>query len=328
MLLAVLTVLAACADPAPAPSVRGVTILPSAERADPGGPLAIDFETDRCEGCPHCDVDPAGLGELVSLSPAPPDGLRVRLDPVGCRAVITAPGALEPDTSYTLRLAAGLRNLDGAASGTPFEQPVRTGPVFLDPAPAPRFLGTWPADGDERLGTVAPVWFLFDREVTLGGTRVLGGGEVRLSVEASRHALVIEPAAAWSAGAIELRVEGVRSGASAPIEAAASVRLTRPASSDRAVPTFAGVAAIEAVEGAFRVSWLPASDDVSAPERLRYFVYVASADGRFDMLVPDFVTAPGETSLELVAASGSGVIVRAQDEAGNVDANERVRRVP
>jgi hypothetical protein len=114
---------------------------------------------------------------------------------------------------------------------------------------------------------------------------------------------------------------------------------------DRTPPTFNGISGIEAVgEGSARVSWAPATDNVTAPGAMGYRVYRAATKGgqdftrkrRCDTFLPDastvtqaeapcFVTAPsGATSAVVRDALPSQdfyYVARAVDGAGNEDSN-------
>jgi hypothetical protein len=109
---------------------------------------------------------------------------------------------------------------------------------------------------------------------------------------------------------------------------AVALAVTRPGGSDERAPVFAGAAALEAVDGGVRVRWEAASDDESGPEAIRYFVHVGAGGEGPDLRLPSFVTEAGAGELVLGGAGPWRVVVRAQDEAGNVDGNAVVREGP
>ncbi len=95
---------------------------------------------------------------------------------------------------------------------------------------------------------------------------------------------------------------------------------------DTTAPTFAGVKqAAPAGAGAVSVRWDAAEDDLTPPEAIVYYVYVASPAGTFDFALPATVTRPGATSATMKGLyDGQQLyrfVVRARDAAENVDAN-------
>ena len=94
---------------------------------------------------------------------------------------------------------------------------------------------------------------------------------------------------------------------------------------DTAAPTFAGVTSVEGVAtDQIKVSWAPASDDVSPPDQLNYRVYVATRPGGEDFAHPA-ATAAGVSTVNVSGLSPAVtyfVVVRAADQAGNEDTNQ------
>ncbi len=90
-------------------------------------------------------------------------------------------------------------------------------------------------------------------------------------------------------------------------------------------PDFAGVDAVApATETALLVAWQPASDDTSAPEDIRYNIYVANEDGMQNFGAPQAEAPPGATSLILTNLTPNVeqfVVVRAVDADGNEEEN-------
>ena len=98
---------------------------------------------------------------------------------------------------------------------------------------------------------------------------------------------------------------------------------------DTTAPTFAGVTGATALGGdSIDVSWSAGSDDRSAPAALEYLVYAARTAGGQDFAAAPAASIRGQTRA-LVTGLQSGTeyffVVRARDEAGNVDQN-RVER--
>jgi hypothetical protein len=99
---------------------------------------------------------------------------------------------------------------------------------------------------------------------------------------------------------------------------------------DQVPPTFAGLGSAQVVgQGQALLTWEAGSDDRTAPENLRYRLYLPS----FAVLgAPQGDTPPGATQLMLNVQPGVAYyfLVRAVDEAGNEDSNLKVitLRVP
>ncbi len=97
---------------------------------------------------------------------------------------------------------------------------------------------------------------------------------------------------------------------------------------DTTPPGFAGALGAEALgDTSVRVTWAEGSDDVSAPGALTYLVFRGDSAATVDLSTPVLVTAAGVTSADvtgLPAGAATAFVVRARDEAGNVDANQVV----
>lgn len=93
---------------------------------------------------------------------------------------------------------------------------------------------------------------------------------------------------------------------------------------DEQPPVFAGAASATPLASAIRIDWEPADDDTSPASAITYLVYQAERSGGQDLTEPTAVTAPGATSFTagaLPASTELFYVVRARDEAGNIDAN-------
>jgi len=103
------------------------------------------------------------------------------------------------------------------------------------------------------------------------------------------------------------------------------VSATTPAGVDATPPVFAGAAsAVTKSPGSVEVAWSAATDDVSASANIRYLVYASATSGGEDFQSPDVATLPGATSALVTDVGGDTLyhfVVRAVDQAGNVDAN-------
>ena len=100
---------------------------------------------------------------------------------------------------------------------------------------------------------------------------------------------------------------------------------TTPSAIDSTPPTFGGAtSAITKSPGSVALSWAPASDDVSQASAISYLVYASTTSGGEDFKSPDLVTVAGATSATPSDLGGDTLyyfVVRAKDQAGNVDAN-------
>ena len=90
-------------------------------------------------------------------------------------------------------------------------------------------------------------------------------------------------------------------------------------------PTFAGAAsATPAGTSAITLTWVAATDDVSAQGAIVYAVYRALNPGGQSFVTPTYTTAAGVVSFDATGLSPDTTyyfVVRARDEAGNADGN-------
>lgn len=94
---------------------------------------------------------------------------------------------------------------------------------------------------------------------------------------------------------------------------------------DKTAPRFSGLtAATTTGTTTVDLAWGAASDDRSAAGQITYQVYVATASLRQNFTAPSFQTPAGATSFQVTGldlATKYFFVVRARDEAGNVDTN-------
>src|SRR5438270_5153324 len=101
---------------------------------------------------------------------------------------------------------------------------------------------------------------------------------------------------------------------------------------DHTPPTYAGLkSATTCVPGptgggttGYTLTWDAATDDVSPSSTIVYLVYQANAPGSEDFSTPTYTTPAGVTSFAtppVPADKPVYFVVRAQDQAGNVDRN-------
>lgn len=97
---------------------------------------------------------------------------------------------------------------------------------------------------------------------------------------------------------------------------------------DTTAPLFTGLAAATAASTSqVNLTWLPASDDRTAPSAIVYQVFRGTSPGS-TFSSPAYTTSPGATSFSvtgLVAGTTYAFAVRAKDLAGNLDGNTVVK---
>lgn len=94
--------------------------------------------------------------------------------------------------------------------------------------------------------------------------------------------------------------------------------------SDTTPPTFAGAAHATAGTKSVQLSWSAATDNATSQSQLVYLIYQSSTPGAENLATPSYTTPAGATTFtvsQLADATPYYFIVRAQDQAGNVDAN-------
>ncbi len=311
----------AASAPSPAPTVRLVA-RPGATDASLYSPVAAQLQF-AAGGCP---VDLGTIAGSLTLDPAPPTATRMLLEPKSCSLALVVPAGLALSTSYRALWAGTVRALDGTAIAVAPPLPFKTSAAPPNGS-APVLLGSWPPEGDARLGGAQPVRLFFDEPLAAQLFLDAPSTGASAEVEPSTLAVVVTPRGQWSPGVVRISLSGVAGRDGAAMPAPATVQLSRPSSPDQTPPVFAGAAAVTPRDssGAVQLSWLPATDDTSAPSAIRYFVYVAAAGATLDWTVPAVVTAPGATRATLALPAGGLLVgVRAEDEAGNVDGNGKV----
>ncbi len=89
-------------------------------------------------------------------------------------------------------------------------------------------------------------------------------------------------------------------------------------------PLVLGISDLVAGDGMIRVGWRPADNGVTAPEFIRYRVYLANGPGDQDFATPNVTTVPGVTFTEITGLPNGipvFVVVRSVDPAGTEDQN-------
>lgn len=133
----------------------------------------------------------------------------------------------------------------------------------------------------------------------------------------------------WSRGlrtiGVLLVVCGADSGCTSGGDNASDMGAADLAVGDKTAPRFSGLASATATgTTTVDLQWGAASDDRSAAAQLTYQVFVATASLRQNFATPSFQTAAGATAFQVTGldlATKYFFVVRARDEAGNVDTN-------
>lgn len=105
----------------------------------------------------------------------------------------------------------------------------------------------------------------------------------------------------------------------------AEVKATTPATSDMQAPTFSGLASASASGTSVNLAWTAATDNVSAASSIVYLVYQSPTAGGENYASPTYTTVAGSTSYAITNLTPGNpyyFVVRAQDQAGNIDTNK------
>jgi len=103
---------------------------------------------------------------------------------------------------------------------------------------------------------------------------------------------------------------------------------------DGTPPAFGGLSSAVALSpNSIQLSWSPATDNASLSGSIVYLIYKAASSGGQNFSSPDFTTSAGATSYTVAGLGPSTTyffVVRARDEAGNIDQNivEKSARTP
>ncbi|MBL8714998.1 MAG: fibronectin type III domain-containing protein [Myxococcales bacterium] len=105
-----------------------------------------------------------------------------------------------------------------------------------------------------------------------------------------------------------------------------SIERSATSLADTTPPTIGGAPTVKALgPTSLQVTWPPASDDVTDPKKLVYRVFMSTSTGGQDFSAPIGTVIAGDTSYTvsgLDPAKTYYFVVRAVDEAGNVDSNK------
>lgn len=97
-----------------------------------------------------------------------------------------------------------------------------------------------------------------------------------------------------------------------------------PPVKDTTAPKFAGLATATANGPKANLTWTAATDDITPAAQIVYLLYVAEKSGGQNFAMPNATTQAGATNVDVTGLKASTeyfIVVRAQDEAGNIDTN-------
>jgi hypothetical protein len=118
---------------------------------------------------------------------------------------------------------------------------------------------------------------------------------------------------------------GTTSGAGTTPGGTGGTSTTPTSQADSTPPKLGGIAGISTKGAGAAISfviltWKPATDDRTPRDKIVYDVYTASRPGAENFSHPSTTTAPGATFYRAICNAKYSV-VRARDQAGNVDSN-------
>ncbi len=104
-----------------------------------------------------------------------------------------------------------------------------------------------------------------------------------------------------------------------------TVTVTMVYMGDQTPPTFDGAQTAKVVSSTdIDLTWTAATDDVTASANIIYMIYISTTPVGENFLTPNYTTAAGATTYTVTGLNPTTTyyfVVRAKDEAGNVDTN-------
>jgi hypothetical protein len=251
----------------------------------------------------------------------------------------TAPGAtsfvadgLAPATTYHFVVRA--RDAAGNRDANVVERMAATAADTT----APTFAGADAAAPNVQSGRLNVSWQAATDNVTPANQVVYLAW---VSTNSGLFAFGAPPAATSAPGALTMTISGLAASTTYFVVVRArdvagnvdqnTMEVSATTIADTTAPTFGGLAtAVMKTPTSVRLTWVAASDDVTAAEELVYQVYVATSAGGENFGTPTLTTMPGETTAVVTGLNPLGTyffVVRARDASANVEQNVVERSV-
>lgn len=232
---------------------------------------------------------------------------------------------LTPNRDYTVTITTAARS----AYGIPLAQDHVW--IFTTVPPVPAVIATSPGAGETGVALNAVVTAAFSEPMdpaTIGAsTFLLSGTTGSTTYDVASKIAIYTPSAPLASGATYTATitTGARSSMNVPLAQDHVWSFTTGTVADTTAPSFGGLSLVTSLSlTTMELSWSPAVDDVTPASSIVFLVYQATASGGEDFLHPTYQTAPGATSYQvtgLTAGTTYFFVVRARDEAGNIDSN-------
>ncbi len=264
--------------------------------------------------------------------------------------ISTIPVAGLPDVTITIEVPNGLartflvEGLDatgsvvysGQATTDLSGEPV-TLAIIMSAISAPTVLSTNPAAGATGIPITAVVSAVFSKAIdptTVSASTFLlkdgSGTAVSGSVVASGITATFTPSASLAYGTVYAATltTGFKDQGGLALASDVTWTFTTAASAsvaDTLAPVFGGLHFTSVFSiSSTTLSWTAATDNVSAPANITYLIYQSTTPGGENFASPTYTTTAGAASYTVAGLTPGTVyyfVVRARDEAGNIDSN-------
>lgn len=253
---------------------------------------------------------------------APVDGA---VSAAGATATFTLSADLLPNTDYTVMITTAARSAYGIPLGRSVVWLFTTQPTI------PFVVATSPpASGiDIPLNAVITAAFseAMDPATINAATFTVSGVTGTVTYNAPGRTATFAPSALLSTGTVYTATvtTGARSINNVPQAQDHAWSFTTGTVIDAEPPLFGGLETVTDVSlSSMQLLWSAATDSFTTPANMVYLVYQAVSSGGQDYANPVLVTAPGAASALMTGLTPGTryyFVVRARDEAGNIDAN-------
>ena len=177
--------------------------------------------------------------------------------------------------------------------------------------------------GDDDVTTQENIQYLIYRSTTPGGENFASPGYTTASGATSFNVTGLNPAATYY---FVVRAKDETGNIDSNVIEMSATTLTPP---DTTAPGFDGVSSVAAASStALNLSWSAAEDNITTPSDIVYNIYMSTSSGGENLATPSATTGAGVTSYSVTGLSPDTTyyfIVRAKDEAGNIDSNSEER---